>query len=189
MGEPDPVFEVRLRSADAKSGAASQHTLSASLLPENMGLIIPQLANLHHRLLLVVGPHGSGKTCLLRACEQGVSGTYLNLSLVLSQRLLEFKAQDRPMQALSTLNDLLAGAGLLFVDNIELLFEPTLQLDPLRALKLASRRRSLVAAWPGTLDNGYLLYAVPGHPEHRRYGPRDLEDILVLNMTTLPAEV
>jgi len=138
---------------------------------------------------LIVGPHGSGKTRLLRACEQRVSGIYLNLNLALSQRLLEFKAQDRPVQALNVLNDLLAGPGLLLVDNIELLFEPTLQLDPLRALKSASRRHSMMAAWPGTLDKGHLTYAVPGHPEYRRYEPGDLEDTLALDMTTLLSEV
>jgi hypothetical protein len=148
-----------------------------------------QLTALYHRLLLIVAAPSSGKTGLLRTCERTVACSYLNLSLTLSQRLLELKAQDRALQAQNILNDVLTGEGLLLVDNIELLFDPSLQLDPLRALKAVSRRRSLVVAWPGTLDNGYLTYAEPGHPEYRRYEPRGLADILVVDATTLQSEV
>ena len=40
--------------------------------------------------------------------------------------------------------------------------------------ELYHRNRTVVAAWNGTLDNGHLLYATPGHPEYRHYPARDL---------------
>jgi hypothetical protein len=31
----------------------------------------------------------------------------------------------------------------------------------------------VVAAWGGTIDGEYVLYATPDHPEYRRYHSRD----------------
>ena len=60
---------------------------------------------------------------------------------------------------------------LVLLDNIEILFDTALKQDPLRLLQGVSRNRTIVAAWNGTLENGYLIYAAPEHPEHRRYSP------------------
>ena len=39
----------------------------------------------------------------------------------------------------------------------------------LRLFQGVSRNRTIVATWNGTLENGYLSYAVPDHTEFRRY--------------------
>jgi hypothetical protein len=110
----------------------------------------------------------------------------LNLSLALSQRLLDTPSRQVALAASQALGDLLAGSGPLLVDHIELLFDPLLQIDPLRALKLASRRRRLLVVWPGRLDDGgALVYAEPGHPEYRSYGPADLADVAILDAAAL----
>ena len=58
----------------------------------------------------------------------------------------------------------------LTVDNIELLFEPSLQQEPLALLQELSRNKSLIVAWGGSYDEQrrVLTYAEPGHPEYRR---------------------
>ena len=58
---------------------------------------------------------------------------------------------------------------LVLLDNTEILFDPALQQDPLRLLQHASRNRTIVASWNGTVDDRYLSYADPGHSEYRRY--------------------
>jgi hypothetical protein len=45
---------------------------------------------------------------------------------------------------------------LLLVDNIELLFDRSLKLDPLTLLKQLSRVRRVVATWPGEQSGGRL---------------------------------
>ena len=59
---------------------------------------------------------------------------------------------------------------MLLLDNIELLFDRTLQLDPLDLLKRHAHARRVVAVWPGELRDGRLTYAEMGHPEHQDYG-------------------
>lgn len=112
----------------------------------------------------------------------------LNVGLVLSQQLLDTSSQQRPAQAPVILASMLSGQAPAILHGIELLFEPTLQLEPLRALRLASRLRILFALWPGDLEGGHLTYAERGHPEYRRYGPADLAGVLVVPVTDLITE-
>lgn len=112
----------------------------------------------------------------------------LNLGLALSQRLLDISSHQRPAQAPILLADLLAGEEPAMLYDIELLFDPTLQLEPLRALKATSRSRILLVLWPGAYEDHKLTYAEPGHPEYKRYGPADLAEILVVPVAKLTTE-
>ena len=135
--------------------------------------------DLYHRLILVVGPGGSGKTATLRAVAAHASTPVLNLNLELSRRLLDLTARQRRLAVPRVLDDLIGrDRPLVLLDNTELLFDPTLGQDPLALLQGASRNRTIVAAWNGTVDNGYLSYAEPGHPEYRRYPQAGLVIVL-----------
>lgn len=59
--------------------------------------------------------------------------------------------------------------GPVLATDIALLFEPTLQLDPLRLLLDASRRASLLVAWPGAVVGDRLTYAVAEHSHYRTW--------------------
>ena len=126
--------------------------------------------DLYHRLILVVGPGGSGKTATLRAVAAHAGAPVLNLNLELSRRLLDLTARQRLLELPRMLDDLIGrDRPLVLLDNTELLFDPTLKQDPLVLMQRASRNRTIVAAWNGTLGNGYLSYAEPDHSEYRRY--------------------
>lgn len=95
----------------------------------------------------------------------------INVNLRLSERLLDLTQRQRPVRVqriLATLIEEQVGEPVI-LDNIELLFGAELRLDPLRVLQQLARNRTIVAAWPGQLDDGVLSYAEPGHPEARRY--------------------
>jgi hypothetical protein len=135
--------------------------------------------DLYHRLVLVVGPSGSGKTATLRAVAVHAGAPVLNLNLELSRGLLDVTARQRLLEVPRVLDDLIGrDRPLVLLDNTELLFDPTLGQDPLALLQGASRNRTIVAAWNGTVDNGYLSYAEPGHPEYRRYPQAGLVIVL-----------
>ena len=144
-------------------------------LLDQLNSLLPTLPHQYHRLILVVGGHGTSKTRLLKELSRQSSGTipYLNVNMALSERLLDLTSKERPLRARRLLAEILDGqpGEILALDNIELLFEPTLHQDPLGLLQGLSRNKSLVAAWPGTYDEAsqVLTYAEPGHPEYRRY--------------------
>lgn len=147
---------------------------------------IDEAGTLYHRLVLVVGPAGSGKTSTLRKLSALTSAPLINVSLELARRMLDLPERQRPLYVLQLLDEIVGeavrglshgtGAGersLVLLDNLELLFAVPLQQDPLRLLEGLSRNQTIVAAWSGTIDDGHVTYAVPDHPEYRRYPVRD----------------
>ena len=125
----------------------------------------------YDRLLLLAGPHGSGKTAVLRALCAATEWSYVNLNLELSGRLLDVATRFREIEALNLARAIAdeAPGPILVIDNIELLFEPRLKQDPLRVLLALARSRTVIASWPGEFACSTLLYTAPGHPEYRRY--------------------
>ena len=99
----------------------------------------------------------------------------VNVNLELSRRMLELTERQRALQLPHILREIVSNGDnvMILLDNIEVLFDLTLQQDPLRLLQGLSRNRTVVAAWNGSVSNGSLTYATPDHPEYRRYPIRD----------------
>ena len=127
--------------------------------------------SLYHRLVLVVGPEGSGKTTALRDVAERIDAPRINVSLELSRRLLDLTERQRRIRVPPLLGGIVAEAAgdVALLDNVELLFDVTLHQNPLGLLQRLSRRRTIVATWNGLMAGGHIVYAVPGHPEYRRY--------------------
>jgi hypothetical protein len=136
--------------------------------------------NLYHRLILVVGPEGKGKTSALQEVASRVKAPLVNINLELSRRLLDLTERQRTLQLQRLLDQVVAqpGGDAVLLDNIEILFEVALKQDPLRLLQGISRNRTVVATWNGSIEDGHLVYAAPHHPEYRRYA---VSDLLVAN--------
>lgn len=136
---------------------------------------IDEVADMYHRLVLLVARSGSGKTRTLQQLSREIGAPLLNLNLEVSKRLLDLTERQRALQLPDILQEVVGmEAPVVLLDNIEILFDAALQQDPLRILQRLSRNRTVVAAWNGTMDGAYLLYATPEHPEYRRYAARDL---------------
>lgn len=115
----------------------------------------------------------------LREVAKQTGYRYLNVNLELSRCMLELTQRQRQLQVSRLLQDIIRisydQAALL--DNLALLFDVSLKLDPLRCLQGLARDQTIVAAWNGTITAGHLTYATPDHPEYRRYV---LEDLVVV---------
>lgn len=137
---------------------------------------IGQAAALYHRLVLLVGPAGAGKTIALQDVHERTDAPLLNVNLDLSRHMLELTERQRTLQLPRLLSEMVNAAqtDVVLLDNIELLFDVSLKQDPLRLLQSLSRNKTLGVAWNGSIDRGCLTYATPEHPEYRRYPIRDL---------------
>lgn len=126
---------------------------------------------LYYRLIFIVGPIGSGKTAILQDLGNRIEAPILNVNLELSRRMLDMAEKQRSQRLPQPLRDMLANSpgDTAILDNLEILFDISLKQDPLRLLQGISRNRTVIASWSGSVEDEHLVYAAPGHPEHKRY--------------------
>lgn len=134
-----------------------------------------QIPELYYRLMLVVAPAGAGKTTALQDVRDRTDAPLVNVNLELSCRMLDLTARQRTLQLPRLLREIVGNgdAEMILLDNTEVIFDVDLKQDPLRLLQGLSRNKTVVAAWNGTIIDGFLTYAEPAHPEYRRYPMRD----------------
>lgn len=140
---------------------------------EKLEKLVDDTASLNSKLVLLIGPPRSGKTALLAQLAERQDAPVLEVGAALGRQLLAVPNTRRHLQAADLMKDLAdvsASQGLLLLDNIELLFDRTLQLNPLDLLKRHAHARRVIAVWPGQLRERRLSYAITGHPEHQDYG-------------------
>jgi len=152
----------------------------AEPIHDNIKRSLQAAGGLYHRLVLVVGATGSGKTGVLRDVAGGFGSSVTNINLALSNELLELTSKQRSLRLPEILDQIADKAGSpVVLDNLEILFDKELNQDPLRLLQGLSRNRTVVASWNGTFAGGRLSYAEPGHPEYRNY---DSVDTVIVGM-------
>jgi predicted AAA+ superfamily ATPase len=135
---------------------------------------------LYHRLVLLVGQSGSGKTGILCSVANELGTEVININLALSAELLELTAKQRALRLPEIFGRIVEKAkSPVLLDNLEILFDKDLKQDPLRLLQGISRNCLVLASWNGTVTGSKLMYAESGHPEYRNY---DLADTLVVSM-------
>jgi hypothetical protein len=148
----------------------------AEPLAERIVERIGQAAELYYRLVMLVVPAGSGKTAALRDVHERMAAPLVNVNLELSRRMLDLTERQRALQLSRLLAEIVGASAtdVVLLDNIEVLFDISLKQDPLRLLQGLSRNKTVVAAWSGSIDREYMVYATPDHSEYRRYPLRDL---------------
>ena len=128
---------------------------------------IQQAASQYFRLVILAGPPTSGKTAALQAVAGNLGTQLVNVNLELSKKMLELTRTQRSRQVERLLKEVIAAAPgeVVLLDNLEILFDTSLEVEPLRLLQVSSRNRTIVASWNGSFQGGTLAYAEPGHPE------------------------
>ncbi len=134
--------------------------------------LIGEIGDLNSKLVLLVGTSRSGKTKLLRELGAKLNLEPLNVGLELGRQLAATPINKRGFSAgelLREIADKERADDPLLLDNLELLFEPGLQINPLDLVRRLAHSKRVVAVWPGELRGDRLIYADMSHPEHRNY--------------------
>lgn len=133
------------------------------------------------RLVLLVGRPGSGKSKLLRELSTIRGWQYVNCRTFLTEEVLEMVPKVRAQEAPGIINKSLEAlkAEVIVLDDMQVLFAPVLQVDPLQLLRQLGRKFTIVAAWPGEFDGQSLKIAANGQPTPRIYDAKGLTIIQI----------
>jgi hypothetical protein len=142
--------------------------MNVTTLASRIQRAIEQTSGAYFQLVLVVGPGGSGKTAALRQLASQPGCSYRNVSLELSRLLLDVEARQRPTQVARLVRQVAEDGSppIALLDNLELLFDPSLEILPVALLRGIARNRVVVATWTGSHLGGTLTYATPGYREY-----------------------
>ena len=111
-------------------------------IEEQIKRSIRDAKNLYQKLILLVGKSGSGKTKILQEISEDLTAPMVNVNLEMSYRLLDLPV-DKRASALSRLFSTVikdTESDIVLLDNIEILFDKSLQQNP---LSLLSEKRQL----------------------------------------------
>lgn len=117
----------------------------AELLAKQILRKIGEAYELYYRLILMIGPEGSGKTAALQEVAAVTSAPLINVNLELSRRMLSLTERQRALQLSRLLGEIVSEAegAKVLLDNSESLFDVYLQKNPLCWLQeLAGTPRS-----------------------------------------------
>jgi len=122
----------------------------------------------YYKLTILAGGARAGKTHWLKQVATQLGLPTINLSQLLSQRLLSLTRHQRELRAQDVATDVIdenLKSGLC-LDDTELLFDSTLKLNPLVFLREITRNRLIVATWNGVVTGGQLRFGQTGHPDY-----------------------
>jgi hypothetical protein len=94
----------------------------SELICHKIKLSLSSAEGLYHRLVLLVGETGSGKTGILRDIAEEFGSSVVNVNLALSGELLELTAKQRSLRLPGILDQIVDKAQLpVVLDNLEIL--------------------------------------------------------------------
>ncbi len=106
----------------------------------------------------------------------------LDMNCLLSEQLINVPKQDRPKVIAQMVADLInaVDSEVVLLIGLEILFDRSLAVDPIRLLVACAKNKTLLVCWPGDKTSSGLSYASPSHPEYRTYKTSDLSDVIFL---------
>jgi len=124
----------------------------------------------HFRLVWLVGGSTVERSALLRRFADAESIPCLDVGRELSSALIELPASFRPASVEDCFSAMLDDQRetTICLDHLEILFEPSLRLQPVELVRNASRHHTLIASWPGVDEGNALVFGSADHPAHQR---------------------
>ncbi|WP_351010397.1 BREX-3 system P-loop-containing protein BrxF [Shewanella sp. S1-58-MNA-CIBAN-0166] len=106
----------------------------------------------------------------------------INISLVMANSLAVLSAKRRENELFTLLKKrtLMNTSQSLWLNRLHILFEPSLNQEPIKLLKLLSKQTFMVVVWPGDYDDKALTYSLPGKPDYKYYPLSELKDVQVV---------
>lgn len=139
-----------------------------------------QAQDLYYNLVLLVKPNRVKRSETVYVGAKHFDCAVANLNLELSRQLINLTNRQRKKDVAVLFEECLDTYSvrhqklgeIVFIDNIEILFEPILEIHVLNLIQKASRSRTLVSTWPGRVAENTLFYSVPEREDFQSHPVR-----------------
>ena len=121
--------------------------------------------------LILTHPSIRVLTAALGKVQQHFTYSTLNLGAELSKELIHVAPGKRGIVAQEVFERMLRESEpeTYFCTGIDLLFEPSLSIDPLMVFRRVARIKRIIVFWPGSFQEAVLAYANTGHHHYRTW--------------------
>lgn len=154
--------------------------MTADIRTDDLSSAIYRASRLHHRLVWIAGGTAVERTTLLNNLAKTQDGVCIEVGKCLSAALIDVPAPLRTVSVEECFQACFEKKtdSAICLNHLEILFEPTLQINPVALVKSASRHTLIVAAWPGDVHDGHLTFGTPDHSSFMELSEQDLEAIV-----------
>lgn len=120
--------------------------------------------------LIMVDPHIQTLEGILSEV-QSLGIAPLNIGAELSTALMTISTTERSRFAQEWFKDTLASfqGHPVACSHLDLLFHPSLEMDPFSLIRQVARIRQIIVLWPGAYSSNTLSYAIPAHHHYRAW--------------------
>ena len=121
---------------------------------------VESLEGAEHKLLVVTGKPGSGKSKVLREAADEKSWDYVDCRLLITESFLELMPTERKEKAAAMMKEVLStyNSGVIMLDRVQTFFVPVFHIDVSALLNELGKEFTLVLAWPGYVKDNQLCY-------------------------------
>lgn len=140
------------------------------------------IAQDEEKLLILIGGPGSGKSKVLRELTYQEGWKFCEAKDLIDDEFLEIPRADRPEKAISLISAAIhrLNPRVLMIDNVDFLFAPILNLDPVKLLSELSKEVPLVVGWRGSLEGNTLFFEHNGDPKYAKFTINDPNHVMLL---------
>lgn len=133
---------------------------------------IPDVSQRYYKQV-VVFEYTDGNT--VKTYAEKHSLPYINVNIEISKQLKDVPVQRRTYKITELFQQLIGQYidKVICLDYYEILFEPSLAIEPFQLIKSNSRNKTLIISWRGKIVGDTLIHAEPGHPEYKKYVVQD----------------
>ncbi|EGS32859.1 MULTISPECIES: BREX-3 system P-loop-containing protein BrxF [Megasphaera] len=129
------------------------------------------IAQEKEKMLILIGGAGSGKSKVIRELSEQDGWKMCEARDMFDDEFLKIPRADRPERAVELISQALQRlhARVVLIDNVEFLFAPMLNLNPVHMLLELSKTFPIVVSWRGSLEGNTLYFEHNGEPKYAKF--------------------
>lgn len=114
---------------------------------------------------------------IIYCCSYGnLEQEAVSISMALAKELAKLRPNRRTMKLDKCFRQIISEfPDGVVVKDIDVMFNPAYKVDILTLLIAACKKKSFSVIWPGTYNDGKLVYAEEGYPDYKAYSINDYD--------------